>query len=334
MSDLKSLRGGKMTSRFTDLFLGFFLLFLVWALDIVTGPELAFSIFYIIPIALVAWRQGTPWGCAISFIGSLAWMQANWGKTYMYWDTVMRLGYFIIAVLLLRQIKISINEKISRHQSQGLSQFKSNFIQMTNLQFGAALKRIRETTATLKDLEPGRDQDAARKQCHAQLDEASGFIRGLLATTSQLQEVDSNDFSVDLRRPRPDALVRDALLLLEPLLSGNDVEISMKSPKTQIQVKGDQETLAMVMKDSILNAIKSSGANKTINIRLSAEKGNTSHLSISTGTADPDAVLQDSLGIRIQVIRRIFDVGGPSGAEPLLSLRLTNWKDSPTPIPG
>src|SRR5207249_3897509 len=39
---------------------GFILVVGVWAVDVLTGPEIAVSIFYLIPIVLVAWFAGRP----------------------------------------------------------------------------------------------------------------------------------------------------------------------------------------------------------------------------------------------------------------------------------
>lgn len=305
----------------------FLLLLIIWFLDRCTGPAMGFSIFYAIPIALISWNLGLFWGCALSLIGCLAWAQASPGGPFIVWNAFMRLCYFLIVVLLLRQIKISVKQTAARNEARGMSRFKSNFIEMTNLQVGRALKCIVDATRALDELELSQDQGSLRRQCQSQLSAASGFIQGLLATTSSLYNIDSNDFSLELRRGWPDELVRDTLLLLEPLIAGNDVEITTKNTKTNIQLKGDQETLAIVMKDSLLSAIKLSEEGKTINIRLNMGAGNPSHLLISTGANHPGAAFRNSFGVRIEIIRKVFAAGNSSARETLFPLRLDSWSD-------
>src|SRR5438105_2347673 len=54
--------------------LAFILVGLVGLLDFFTGWELSFSIFYVLPIVLVAYRAGNRWGSCISLVCAATWL--------------------------------------------------------------------------------------------------------------------------------------------------------------------------------------------------------------------------------------------------------------------
>jgi len=98
----------KKQSRFTIVRLAFWLAILLGLIDYVTGPEIGFSIFYLLPISLVAWFSGILWAIVISFLCSTIWFVADslGGHIYSqpaigYWSANMRLGYFLIISYLL-----------------------------------------------------------------------------------------------------------------------------------------------------------------------------------------------------------------------------------------
>lgn len=99
-------------SKFTIIRLAFLLTILLGLLDYATGPEIGFSIFYLLPIALATWFTGILWGVVISFVASTVWFLADslGGHTYShpaigYWAANMRLGYFLIVSYLMGTMK-------------------------------------------------------------------------------------------------------------------------------------------------------------------------------------------------------------------------------------
>lgn len=84
----------------------------VGAADFYTGSELAFSLFYLIPIVFVTWFAGKNLGLFISVMSCLVWLfaEALTGRSYSqpiipYWNAVVRLGFFVIVTLLLPALK-------------------------------------------------------------------------------------------------------------------------------------------------------------------------------------------------------------------------------------
>lgn len=80
-------------------------------IDLVTGPEVSLSIFYLIPIATAAWLAGLRAGMVASFEAAIFWFLADIlaGHTYShptipFWNTLVRLGFFVIVTYSLSEI--------------------------------------------------------------------------------------------------------------------------------------------------------------------------------------------------------------------------------------
>ena len=88
--------------------------------DVWTGRELAFSLFYLIPVVLVTWYAGRAFGLAIDLLSAAAWFAADEmaGQTYShrliyYWNATVRLGFFVVVTLLLATLKELEREKVT-----------------------------------------------------------------------------------------------------------------------------------------------------------------------------------------------------------------------------
>ena len=91
---------------------GFGLVALLGAFDFVTGYEISFSLFYVMPISLVTWFTSRRFGVITSIASALIWLWADvaTGRNYShpliyFWNTAIRFGFFIIITLLLSELK-------------------------------------------------------------------------------------------------------------------------------------------------------------------------------------------------------------------------------------
>jgi diguanylate cyclase (GGDEF)-like protein len=90
----------------------------VGAFDFWTGHEIAFSLFYLIPIVLVTWFTGRKPGLVIGLASAIVWFAADIlaGQIYSrpiigYWNAAVRLIFFVVIVLLLPALKELGREK-------------------------------------------------------------------------------------------------------------------------------------------------------------------------------------------------------------------------------
>ncbi len=90
----------------------------VGTVDVLTGPEVSFSFFYLIPVVVVVWFAGRPLGFAISVVCAVAWFIADElsGQSYSspwigYWNALVRFGFFVVVALLLPALRALEREK-------------------------------------------------------------------------------------------------------------------------------------------------------------------------------------------------------------------------------
>ena len=80
--------------------------------DYLTGLELSFSLFYLLPIAAVTWLSGRKVGVLASFAAAVTWLVADllWkspsvDSSVIYWNAIVRLIVFLVVIVLLSEVK-------------------------------------------------------------------------------------------------------------------------------------------------------------------------------------------------------------------------------------
>lgn len=99
--------------------LGLILLCGVALLDYVTGVELSFSLFYLLPISLLAWTVSERFGLVTAFFSAGLWqvldfwLGTRYSNEFTYiWNTIVRLGFFMLPVFMIRLNRAMEHEKM------------------------------------------------------------------------------------------------------------------------------------------------------------------------------------------------------------------------------
>jgi diguanylate cyclase (GGDEF)-like protein len=91
----------------------------VGVLDYVTGTEVSFSLFYLVPVSVAAWWIGERAGVICAFVSAVVWYIAN-DFTAMqqvpvllsFWNSSIRLAFFlVVTVLLVRTHNMLLRER-------------------------------------------------------------------------------------------------------------------------------------------------------------------------------------------------------------------------------
>ena len=93
---------------------------LLGVLDFVTGPDLAFSVFYLLPLSVIGWmnyeRRVLP--ALACLLAALTWMLADIASGARYssalvplWNTMTRLTIFSIVLMLLQNLRSAFSEQ-------------------------------------------------------------------------------------------------------------------------------------------------------------------------------------------------------------------------------
>ena len=102
-------------SKARVVFIGLLTMGILGEIDIITGPEISFSIFYLIPVCFVTWRVGKFAGTLFSVISAAVWLFADIGSVTMYsspslalWNGAVRLGFFLIVTHTLSALSVTL----------------------------------------------------------------------------------------------------------------------------------------------------------------------------------------------------------------------------------
>jgi hypothetical protein len=109
--------------------LSMILILVLGYIDGITGYELSFSIFYLLPISLVAWYTKAPLSAiSVCVISAVTWLYLDLAAghqysnaAYPFWNTLFRLGSFLIVAVLLRRLRKSIDIQSVLAQIDGLT---------------------------------------------------------------------------------------------------------------------------------------------------------------------------------------------------------------------
>lgn len=116
--------------------------------DFITGENLNFSIFYLIPIGIYTWYLGSLAATFISIACGLTWpvldmLAGAVPSFYVYWNGLVSLGFYIIFIAIVTAIKTHIAHEMSINTE--LSKALSEVKQLSGLlPICASCKKIRD----------------------------------------------------------------------------------------------------------------------------------------------------------------------------------------------
>ena len=115
--DLKRLSGFfSKKSRLFSIILGFILIGIVGYVDYITGREVSFAIFYLVPIGYITWYTGRQPGILASVASALTWFFDEYTGTDLalypavpYWNAAGMLGFFLVVTYILAELKDALD---------------------------------------------------------------------------------------------------------------------------------------------------------------------------------------------------------------------------------
>ncbi len=116
---MKFLNPIEKQSRSLKLFIGFTLIGFVGVFEFLIGYEVEFSLFFVLPVAFISWLVNRPFGFLASFASAGVWLWADIASGHQYlqvftpfWNTLIRLLFFIIITLLLSSLKAALEREM------------------------------------------------------------------------------------------------------------------------------------------------------------------------------------------------------------------------------
>ena len=118
----------KAQSARNILVISFLLILMIASVDYLTGDELSFSIFYLLPAILSAWYVNHTYSYIVCVMSAIAWFFIDniSGDKYShiaipYWNAFMRFGFFIVVASLIRRLHQALKTLEVLAQQDGLT---------------------------------------------------------------------------------------------------------------------------------------------------------------------------------------------------------------------
>ncbi len=110
--------------------------------DYLTGEELSFSIFYLIPILFITWKVGRTAGILISIASAITWYISDTSTAHYshflipFWNSFVRLSFFLIASYLLSWIRIELNKEKELSRTDPVTEVRNSraFFELADLE--------------------------------------------------------------------------------------------------------------------------------------------------------------------------------------------------------
>lgn len=296
-------------ARNTPLFVALIgLVALVGLGDYWTGPEIAFSIFFLIPISLGAWHLGSRAGLALAGLSAFGWLLADSyaGRPYstitiLYWNAAVRLGFFtIIAVVLAarRQAERKILQ---------LMRVKSDFVSTVSHELRTPMTCIKEGIELVSDGSFGSLNEAQQHHLDTARRNVDRLSR-LLNDVLDFQKLEAGRVELELQECDLNRLVSQAADGFAPLARRRGLDLDLELAPALPAVRCDPDRINQVLSNLLSNAL---GCTERGRIAVCTELAG----------ADVRVVVRDTgSGIRHEHLPRLFQdfsqLPAPAGARP------------------
>jgi signal transduction histidine kinase len=243
--------------------MGFVLVVIVGVLDFLTGPEISFSIFYLVPVSLVTWFSGRRVGIFVSIVAAITWLTADLlsGAIYSYpiipyWNATVRFGFFLIVTLVLSSVRRNQQrrEELTEFIFHDLRAPLSNAISGLRI----AMEHPGET--------PEMSENDILKMCLISCTRMSTLIQSLL----DLAKLESGKLSLNQKETGVKELLESSRIQISVWARRQQVTVTLHVGPGVQKVYADPLVSERVLVNLLSNAIKSSRPESSVVIEVAA----------------------------------------------------------------
>lgn len=261
---------------------GFGLVALIGFFDYLTGPELSFAIFYLVPIALGAWWGGFSLGILLSMACAVSWQMVEIAEgssarpAIHLWNGTVRFGIFVITSSLLARLRMSLflEKKLARSDPLTGAANGRTFYEAVSQSVERCLRSDQPLTLAYLDLDNFKWLND--KLGHSSGDQAlCDLVRTIqqnIRVTDLLARLGGDEFALLL----PECGEADALAILDrvqerftELMQGRKWPVTLSIGATTFP-KPTRDVDAMVRRvDELMYQAKKAGKNRIVHHRMS-----------------------------------------------------------------
>lgn len=248
----------------------------VAAIDFRLGAEISTSILYVLPVGIASWYGNRRIGNAISILSAASWISADLaaGVSYSHpsiavWNTLVRLGLFLIIANLLVRLHTSQNAAERLAQTDHLTGLGNSRRFLTRLEeeIARAERSGRPFTLVYTDLDNFKqvnDRAGHAAGDHALLVVAE-TLTGALRKTDLVARLGGDEFAILLAEADADAAQRTCSHAHEHLLAVMETHgwpITFSSGAVTFVVAPPSADEAITVADRLMYEVKAQGKNR------------------------------------------------------------------------
>lgn len=159
--DIKVVNYLEQQSKLSILTTGLLLIFIIGTIDYFVIIDFSLSIFYLLPIVLVAWFAGFWYGLVISIVSLCSWLLNDFTITRFYypyfrfWNTIVRFIFFSTIIYLLAALKTSYEREKHLAQTDALTGITNRryFLNLLEHELNISLRYNRTFTIVYFDID-------------------------------------------------------------------------------------------------------------------------------------------------------------------------------------
>jgi signal transduction histidine kinase len=252
----------------------------IWTIDVLTGPYLSVSLFYLLPVALVTWRLGRLPGTLVAALSAAAFLTSElMGGFYPehslipYWNGIMRFGMFLIVALLLatiqgslqRQRELAAQEAKAAEDLRELNDFKDTLLHAVSHDLKAPITAILGAAQALE----------RREQLQLTPDQEAGLLEAIAVSGKRLNRMVSD--LLDLERLdrgmiEPECELTDLAELANRMVREVDIlrEHPVRVLADPVEISVDAAKVERILANLLSNAAKHTPVGTPVIVRVSA----------------------------------------------------------------
>jgi signal transduction histidine kinase len=262
----------------------------VGLLDYVTGPELAFTVFYVVPVALATWRLGRRAGLVTAVAGSLTWLAGDLTTPHAGRAPLVPDWNALVLLLLLGGVAwVTSSLRASLRTQEQLSYF---IVHDLRSPLAAMLMSLNALRSVVGDSMPERQRTLVAIALDAG-DQMGTLINSLL----DMAKLEHGSMKVEAESLGAAELVEAAVRQATPWAETAGLRIEVAIAPAASCVWCDRELTFRVLANLLANAIKHAPPGSTISVEAGASPAGEALL----GVSDPGP------GIPPQWLNRVFD---------------------------
>ncbi|MBN1687665.1 MAG: HAMP domain-containing histidine kinase [Candidatus Omnitrophica bacterium] len=253
------------------LILGIVLAILVEFVDYITGPEIAFNIFYVLVIIYFVWYVGYRTGYVIAVLLSSASITINalTGHTYysdlnnFVWSVAVRMALYLVIVVLAGRVHQALKKeaennlklKKANEEILALANVKSHFTAMVSHELRTPLTAIRESIRLVHGEMMGALNPEQKKflgMAERNINRLTRLINDIL----DFSKLESGKRKFHFQEDDLNTLLQDSAKVYEPLALKSGLSIEIECDLSIPKLFFDADALSQVINNLLSNALK------------------------------------------------------------------------------